>query len=313
MLWSLLTWLLLWITSFPPLHYAFMNYPMLVFHFPIQMFFTWKIFPRLGTLEESVLEDHFHLLHTLIAYPSYPLTCCSIMSSTLLDIGATQCDLAWEFDAHSIWRQSLYIFIDPEKIQKNDIFQKFKKIDIFQKSKKMIYCENFKNWKMFWKKWSSQWQPSNRHFDVSQKKIINSKNTKKKNDIFQKSKKLIYFKNPKKWYIIKSLKIEKCPQKNDHLSENLAIGALMYIQKNYIFHKYKKNKKWKNEKIAIRSKWWEPKNRHYLRSLHPLFLSVCPQHLAFLHHSLSLFPWFGIGPCLCLWAITMWALVSWMH
>ena len=32
-------------------------------------------------------------------------------------------------------------------------------------------------------------------------------------------------------------KIEKCPEKNDHLSDNLAIGSLMYLQKNYIFQK----------------------------------------------------------------------------
>ena len=43
-------------------------------------------------------------------------------------------------------------------------------------------------------------------------------------------------------------KIEKCPEKNDHLSDNLAIGALMYLQKNYIFQKYKKKKNEKKKK-----------------------------------------------------------------
>ena len=78
----------------------------------------------------------------------------------------------------------------------------------------MIYCENSKNWKMFWKKWSSQWQPSNRHFDVSSKKKY-SKNTKK---------------------------IQKKEKKKKCLGENLETGALVAkIQKIY-------KKSWKNKK-----------------------------------------------------------------
>ena len=124
--------------------------------FLVQICFTWQFFPSLGTLEESVFEDHFHLLHILFAYPSYPPACCPIMSSTLLDIGTTWCDLAWEFDAHSVWGHSLYIFIDPEKIQKIDIFQKntkkYKKIDIFQKFKKLIYFKKNPKKMIYYKK-----------------------------------------------------------------------------------------------------------------------------------------------------------------
>ena len=130
-----------------PLDYIFPTFT-LRFHessyvglsFLIQMCFTWQIFPSLGTLEELVLEDHFHLLHTLLAYPSYPLACCSIMSSTLLDIGTARCDLAWEFGPWFCLRALYIIFIY---------------LLILKKSKKMIYCENSKNWKMSWKKWSS--------------------------------------------------------------------------------------------------------------------------------------------------------------
>ena len=98
---------------------------------------------------------------------------------------------------------------------------------------------------------------------------------------------------------MKSLKIEKCPEKNDHLSDNLAIGTLMYHQKNYIFQKKKK-------KIQVVKTW----KRALLEAIAPQFHSACPRHLAFLHHALSLIPWFGIG--LCLAGITMLALVSWM-
>ena len=58
---------------------------------------------------------------------------------------------------------------------------------------------------------------------------------------------MIYFKkSKKKWYIVKILKIEKCPEKNDYLSDNLAKGALMYLQQNYIFQKKKTEKRKKN-------------------------------------------------------------------
>ena len=38
--------------------------------------------------------------------------------------------------------------------------------------------------------------------------------------------------------------------------------------------------------------------RVLLEAFAPLFLSMCSQHLAFLHHALSLLPWFGIDLCL---------------
>ena len=53
--------------------------------------------------------------------------------------------------------------------------------------------------------------------------------------------------------------------------------------------------------------------RVLLEAFAPLFLSALPQHLAFLHHALSLLPWFGIGLCLCLGGITVLALVSWIR
>ena len=126
--------------------------------FLVQMCFTWQFFPSLGTLEESVLEDHFHLLHTLLAYPSYPLACCSIMSSTLLDIGLNDVILLEKLMpilSGGILCTYLLVLKKYKKMiylknpKKNDIFQKSKKMIYSKKSiKKMIYCENSKNWKM---------------------------------------------------------------------------------------------------------------------------------------------------------------------
>ena len=68
-------------------------------------------------------------------------------------------------------------------------------------------------------------------------------------------------------------------------------------------------KKWK---IVIKSKWWKPGNGRYLRPLHPYFLSACPRHLTFLHHALSLLPWFWNWSLSLSRGITILALVSWM-
>ena len=107
--------------------------------------FIWLSFPSLGILEECILEDHFHLLHTpFLSIFFYPPTFYSIMSYTLLDIGRKWCHPAREL-----------------VISKN----------LLKNPKNHIWC---------WK---------------------NSKNKK---------------------YVLKK----------DHLSENLAIGALMYHQKN---------------------------------------------------------------------------------